>query len=525
MKIRLCFGTAILSIAILLASCGNNAKVIHTPSGTVKLEDTGGLKLPLDDKNTELTFLVSTDLTDDLSEKYVGQKLQEITGIRLKFMQLTNSTVKNKLKVLLASRDIPDIIGTGFTDTAEINDLGMQGAFAPVDEHLDIMPNFRRIFYENEENRWIFSSYQAENGHLYFIPNYDIGRDVNHGILYRKDIFDKHQIALWNSPDSFYSAMKQLKEIYPKSTPFVSKNGINLINQLSVSWGIVGFSPYYDEENHIWKYSDTDDKMKEILDYLKKLYSEGLIDPEFLTTTQAAWSSKMTQHDKAFVTFDWINRLNTFTQIANDGGDAEYDLRYGPPIGPNQTVVTIGKAGGSTTVAAGKNAELAFQLSDFLLSDAGAALVTMGLEGETYQIGENGKAFYSEFGTDKVSITELENKYGMFVNGMYKRFDRRSAYYNFTEREQEAQNYAISNNKFEPMDPVLSFNAKETEEKGKILPNLKKAAEEFFMQYILTDNTGDASWEQWKQKAESLGASRLIDIYNQAQERYLQKNK
>ena len=40
---------------------------------------------------------------------------------------------------------------------------------------------------------------------------------------------------------------------------------------------------FFDEEEKVWKYSDTSDEMKDLLDYVKKLYSEGLLDPEFLT--------------------------------------------------------------------------------------------------------------------------------------------------------------------------------------------------------------------------------------------------
>jgi len=35
-------------------------------------------------------------------------------------------------------------------------------------------------------------------------------------------------------------------------------------------------------------------------------YNEKLLDPEFLTCTQAAWTTKMTQPDSAFTTFDYV---------------------------------------------------------------------------------------------------------------------------------------------------------------------------------------------------------------------------
>ena len=34
--------------------------------------------------------------------------------------------------------------------------------------------------------------------------------------------------------------------------------------------------------------------------FYEKTLQEGLMDPEFLTDTQASWTAKMTQNDKAF---------------------------------------------------------------------------------------------------------------------------------------------------------------------------------------------------------------------------------
>ena len=68
-------------------------------------------------------------------------------------------------------------------------------------------------------------------------------------------------------------------------------------------------------------------------------------------------------------------------------------------------------------VANNKNTELACKLNDFLLSPAGAQLVTMGVEGETYTMGEDGKADYIGFEEGKkIGIGDLEDKYGLFTD-------------------------------------------------------------------------------------------------------------
>ncbi|MBU5451242.1 extracellular solute-binding protein [Acetivibrio sp. MSJd-27] len=520
-KIIACVAAAAIVMSCFSA-CGPNAgkTTVETKVGEIKIGSTGGLKLPLTDKSPEMTMIVASNQTD-FNDKYAVQKLRELTGINLQINAYPASTIFEKVKAIIASKNMPDIImgGIGSTDTA--NDIGMQGALAPVNDYIEKMPNFKRTFVDNKENSWIFQSFQASDGNLYTVPSYDCERQVNHGMLYRKDIFDKHGIKEWNSDTEFYEAMKKLKSIYPSSTPFTSKNGDLIFNKLSFSWGLNAGLPYYDETSGVWKFSDTDPEFKNMLDYLRKLYAEGLIDQEFLTLTQAAWTSKMTQQDKAFATFDWIGRLDMFQEQTRNTLP-EYNLRYGNPMGPKQTYQELPKvAEGTAVVAKNGQPELSFQLIDFLMSDAGAELMTMGIEGETYVLDENGMAKYIEFPEDKkIGINDLEDKYGMFVSGLAKRFDRRSIYFNFSEREQEAQDKVKDKSKIEPADPKLAFTAEEKEIITKYMPNLTKAAKEFNSLYVLGTKTGDAAWNEWLDKAKSLGVDEVVKAYNDAQARY-----
>ena len=130
--------------------------------------------------------------------------------------------------------------------------------------------------------------------------------------------------------------------------------------------------------------------------------------------------------------------------------------------------------------------------------------MTMGEEGVTYSLDENGKANYIEYPDKNPNITDLEQKYGMYVNGMYRRFDRNSNYYIFSEREQEAQDFAQRDNIFEPADPILRFTNEQKEVINDKMPNLRKAASEFFSNYILGSKTGDSAWREWLTKAETM---------------------
>ncbi len=508
----------ILSLVLLLTCFAGCSKETYT--GTLfneetvkKLGDTGGIELPLTNEDVTVTWQVVSS-ENNLNESWFIKKLEEVTGINIELIVMPSSTKVEKLNAMIAGGDLPDVIGSMTTQQAA-NDLAMQGAFATVEDYIDKLPNFKRQYVDNKENSWIFDAYAAPDGKLYGYYGYDWMRDINHTFMYRKDIFDKHGIKMWTNNDEFYQVLKKLKELYPDSYPYTSKVGDQIFQKWSTGWGVGAHFTYYDEQEKVWKFTDTDLKYKDMLDFIKKLYDEKLIDPEFLTLTQSAWTQRMTTN-KSFVTFDWIDRMTMFKEQTADT-IPDYDLRFANPVGPNMTYSEVSQICGPKFVRKQdpKREEIIFKLLDFVASPAGRELMTMGIEGETYTIGEDGMAKYIEF-TDKVpSMSDLEIKYGMFLEGMYLSFDRRSIYFNFPPQLQEAQDFVQNPENLEPMDPIVSFTLEENEKVNDILATLQKAGKEFAVKYVL----GNASWDDWVKKAKSLKCDELVKIYNDAQKR------
>jgi putative aldouronate transport system substrate-binding protein len=238
------------------------------------------------------------------------------------------------------------------------------------------------------------------------------------------------------------------------------------------------------------------------------MYDEGLIDPEFITTTQSAWTQKMTQPAKAFVTFDWIGRLEQFKEQTKETVP-DYDLRYANPFGPNQSVNRLGKTGyQGPQVTNNENAEISLKLLDYLISEGGAELMNLGVEGVTYNLDDRGFAEYVGMEGRIPAIGDISAKFGLYVDGLTLRGDKRSCYFNYTELEKEAQDLMLNKeNGFEPIDPALVYTAEEKAIIDKDLAAIEKAVQEFATKYILAEkgskDTGDAAWENWVKKAKS----------------------
>ena len=524
--------TLVLALMIsVLAACGGgnskNAGTNNTPANTTPppaeetvvapdYGDTGGLTLPLVDKPTTVTWMIASE--NPVNDKLIAKEIEKRTGITVDFQTHSSSNFQDKLRITVASGKLPDIFSG--LKASELKKMGQQNAVVAFNDYVDQLPNFKRLYVE--ENDWVINSYGDEEGNMYTWPIYNMNRDVNHGFMYRKDICDKNGIEEWTDTESFYQALKKLKEVYPNSYPFASKNTVNIFKDLAYGWGIGGtnYPIYYDENTKDWKFASTQTENKEMLDFIKKLYSEGLIDPEFITDTSDSWTVKMTT-DKSFVTYDWIGRLDLFyNQISSV--NPEYDLRYANPVGPTGNIRTLPKIDTNFGIAVANkdNKEAAMKLLDYLTSPSGAALMTLGVEGETFNFDADGKPVYPELADlPLVDIGVLEDKYGLWLEAAYLAPDRRSVYFNYTEKEQEAQDKMVSANKFEPLDPVLNFTDEETSTIAEMQTTLQKAAEEFNTKYVLDKSYGDSQWEAWKVNADKLGASELAKIFNDAQKR------
>ncbi|MBS4197542.1 extracellular solute-binding protein [Lederbergia citri] len=492
---------------------GNNSEEqVNEP--TEDYGDTGGINLPIVDKPVEITWMLVSDVSN-LKDKAVIKEIEKRTGIKLNIQSYSSGTYSEKLNTVVASGQLPDIWHG--LPVAKVNELGQKGAVVAINEYLDELPNYKKLYAE--ENDWVMKSFSDDKGNMYTWPIYGVNRELNHGFLYRKDIFDKNGIELWNNTEEFYEALKKLKEEYPDSAPYASKTAEFIYRDWGFGWGITGaqYPAYYDESDKTWKFQFTDPKHKEMLDFMKKLYNEGLLDKEFITDTEASWTTKMTT-GKSFVTFDWIGRLDMFyEQVKAENPD--YDLRYGNPVGPENTIRSLDKiANWGHTVTKNDKSEIALKLLDYLSSPSGAELIMVGVKDEIYKDEGDGKITYPDLNVDVVGIKDLENQYGMWVEGMYLRADERSVYFNYTKKEQEAQD--MMQGKMQPLDPILKFNDKENDTIAKLQPNLLTAGIEFSTKYVMTKSHGDKEWDAWLEEAKRLKVDDFIQVYNDAQKRF-----
>ncbi len=509
-KSLICF----LLIIVIFTSCAStDYESILFNKSIEDYGDTGGLTLPFDVNNTEIKIMLVSD-TEELSDSLVVKELSKRTGLNINITNVSESDASRYTQLLLSTNTLPDIMKTTL-EPDEINSLGEKGIFVSVNKYLAELPNFRRIFIEDSTYSSVMDDYTANDNNLYFYPQFDYQKEVTKGFLYRKDIFDKHGLKMWQGKDEFYDTLKTLKTLYPDSTPYISESGINILDEWALSFGIDFPGMFYDFNEEKWIYSGCDPRFFEMLQFIKKLYDEKLLDKTFLNTNSTLWDWKITGQN-TFITYGDLSYMEILS-TRGKANNPDFDLSYAPPPGNIFKTKKSDIIGMGPTVTNNKNSLLSLKLLDYLSSRSGIELSTLGVLNKTYEY-KMGSVVYNDFNeNDYIVAKDLEEKYGLFINGLTMSVDKRSPYLNYSKKEQEVLKIINNKDGFIKEYPKLKLKNEDRQKAKEILTVLNNKAYEFARNYIL--QTEDKNFNEWTQDAYKSGLKELEDIYNNHKER------
>ena len=492
----------LLALVLVLSLCGARAD---------EEDRLGGLTLPLTDKELTITMFFGSqyEMTD---QTYYFQKLHELTGIHVVPIVYTKDIASEKYANLLASADLPDIgISSYVGGMGNLNMYGDQGAFAAVNDYLDVMPNFKAIFIDDPENWFTYSSYASQTtGNLYTMPIYKLNRDVNFGFMYRADVFAELGIEPWTDTDSFVEALRAIKAAYPDSYPF--SNNAGGVTSRFASYFDMNNVPYaYDFDTNQYYIACTDEKFRTLCDFMQMLMTEGLLDPEVLTHTVDSWTACML-NNKSFVTEQWIGRMALMNAQAAESIPG-FDLVYGRPIGNGKAQELAAFSTWGAVVANSDHTEPVMKLIDFLYSEMGSELLSMGVEGEIWHYGDQGELVYPEI-EGEVTINALEEKYGLWIEGLYLHPSRKSCYYTFTDHEQFAQDLINNECGYSRLCPTRYLDEDSQQRVDQLTTELRDKMNAFYASFITNPEAGDAEWNAWVESAMKNYGDELLTLLN-----------
>ncbi len=453
----------------------------------------------------------------------VWQYMKEGSGANLDIRAYPNSDYSTKITLMFASPEtLPDLMYLDYKPGVDKH--AAQGAVRALDDFADIMPNYNAYLNSlpEAERDTLLQGRRYLDGKVYLAPT--VGKEKTNNTrawLYRKDIFEKHNLKTPETMEDVYNVAKQLKALYPESYPFCLRQGLDNISVMGSSWKPYferGF--YYDYNAEKWSYGATEDTMLEIIKYFKKLVDEGLVPSDFLTINSGSWQELITT-SRGFFMPEYQVRIDFFNSLGKDI-DPNFNISafvpphadngVGVPMVLNNTFVHQGLAlcntGNETRI---RNAA---RFLDWMYSDEAVELLSWGKEGETYEVVDGKKQYILDEAGNSAQVL-----YGIQSNGAYLRLDPDAALALCTD-DYGAVVDMVAEHTMDNVNPTnfLSY----TDEESNIIADKGAAvdvyAQEMISKFILGQEPL-SKWDEFKQGLIECGVEDILKVYEAAYNR------
>ena len=393
----------------LLAACGDEGTVETKPKKNPALEnyekpDLAGVKL---------TQYMPSNADYDPEGTWLNLAVEKHLGCDLEILEL--ESFASQYFTMMAEHKVPDVTFGGSYNTT-YTQFGDDGAYINYYNYLDMMPNVK-AYLEDPENAKDVSKYTVRDGVLYCLPVRQEGNTAPYTFLYRKDIFEANDLSFPTSQEEFVATLRKLKEIYPTSYPFSMRSltGNSLtVQSFGYLWGdshvMTGHygTVFTLGEDGTYHLSFVGETYKAMAKFFVELKDEGLMHPSCATMDTATWQESFSS-DTSFITWDKTDRLPSIN-IAGQSINTSFQMVAAEPFNFGEYAKTTDEvhtsreagygAGTSYWYAIGDNENVSYSMAyiDWLFSEEGKIFTNWGVEGESYEIDENGeRTFIPEF--------------------------------------------------------------------------------------------------------------------------------
>lgn len=251
---------------------------------------------------TIMTFEHPSQKVNPDGIKYEAMK--EATNVTLRFDITPQSSYGTKKAAALASGILSDI--TAVTN-ADIAKYAGNGIFMDLTDKLE---NELSNFYKwvKDDINWKKTKIDGKvfgmatlNADEYPTIEWKPGAGIVPVIRY--DILEKNNISIPTTFEEWFDVMKQLKTIYPDSTPFSGRfKGPNLLINMEYAMGCRR-DLYYDFDKEMYVYGVLQPEYRKILEFWRSCWEEGIIDHNWMSLNANTWSEGVA-NGKIFFWYD-----------------------------------------------------------------------------------------------------------------------------------------------------------------------------------------------------------------------------
>jgi putative aldouronate transport system substrate-binding protein len=496
--------------------------VDSTPAPSEENVSDGKYAPPIVDEPLTLTVLQYIRDTDPISvddNLWWVKHLEELTNIKAKYTQVNAANWEQQVTLMFASNDLTDIINSAAGNiNQEIYGVD-QGILVPVDELVDqYMPIYKAQLDADPE---IASSLKMSDGKMY-----GIGRLVTYGSNHPGEFFinkiwlDELGLELPKTTDELYEALKAFVASDPNR---VGYQGIfdELTTYFLWMWGIPESTSRFSitDEGQV-VFNATLPGYREAVEFMHKLYSEGLMDKAVITQDSNTKIGKYNENNLG---------LSTMHRLKAMGWDplVESMVFLPPPAAPGYNVKVRTDMSAAVAkvffTASNEHLEESAKWVDYQMADQLAYESFYGPEGILWNWNDEGKCELGPEG-DQGSF-----EYALNVNNI---FYMTPEHYNKTFQQPDYRIERIEYSEFMaeqgylekyPNAIVTSIAPKTAEDQtiiDRAYANIKALYDQAIADMIM-NGVDDKKWETFLSNLQNAGMEDYIGTYQKIFDNYM----
>ncbi|MBT3275690.1 MAG: extracellular solute-binding protein [Spirochaetales bacterium] len=372
-----------------------------------------------------VTYKAYDNVREDTPDYYltaIGNYLLEEFNVKLWTWPSTESGYRQELVTDAATNSLPDIINIWVTPNNEeitvLQKAAREGLLAPLNDAINTDTPTLLGAINNKKNYPIYAQEYMNDpvydGKLYFLPMwYDVGEKTPAGWTFyiRDDILAQLDIEVpiyMDDTEQFLDILRDIKALKPldmNDNPAWPLGSVTYWNGLMATFtrlfewgGNDGID--VDGSGNISHFIQTEYPWQQIL-FMRKLFTEGLMDPESITQTFQVGRPKIAQGKYAVMpafaggSINWIKPLIAERpEMTNSilGSFYTYEGKSGPLLANNLGMQTHFL----TAFSSNADLDVIMPMVDFLATPTGNATLAYGLEGVHWDWDTKGNAVLRE---------------------------------------------------------------------------------------------------------------------------------
>lgn len=472
----------------------------------------------------------------------IWSAIEERTNVTFDLTSVARTDYNDKVSAMVNSGSAPYIIPKIY-DSKAFEDSGQVVA---VSDWVQYMPNYSKQVEEwgmEEDLRTIYAS----DGKYYRLPGMWEEVAGGYSLIVRKDVFeaagvDMSKEATWTWED-FYEALKLVKEYTGKENIWSDQYQLGCTMNLAATvynvkagnsadggdWGLQDGTKFNFDTNEFY-FADTTEEYKEFLKYFRKLYEEGILDPETFTQDSSQAQAKFFRGDSYVLAANYqqLSDILANNKMTDEGAELYFLTTPSGPAGNLKVSSASGRLENGIMISKNALDELGeeefikmLRFIDWLwYSDEGHELTQWGVEGETYtkdadgNIVLNSDIYFNGFNPDAEKKLNVDYGFGggVFAYGgnTYIQLSK------FTEGEKEWNERINANKEKVQLIPPVLADELQKEDMNLIKVPLMDYVNTAALEFITGKRDIDADWDAYVTECmDNLRASEYVEMVNE----------